>query len=95
MTTALQSNQIGKIAAGVIIGLVVIGILLGLVITALLGRLIILILVVFAAAFVWQQRSSIENKINTDSCHLSGTFFGVHVKAPPDVVKACQKVRSK
>ena len=87
---ALDSNRITTIAVGATIALVVVGLLLGLVISALIGRLLILVVVAVLAGAVWQQRGSIEDKIN--KCHLSGTYFGVHWQAPPDVVKQCQKV---
>jgi hypothetical protein len=88
---ALDASQIGKIGIGIIIGLVVLGILLSLVVTALVGRLIILVVVVLLGGAVWQQRSHIEDNINKHKCNLSASFFGFSVKAPPDVVKACQQ----
>jgi hypothetical protein len=91
-TLALDSDQIGKIGIGLIVAIVLIGALLSLVITALFGRLIILLVVVALAVVVWQQRTSLRDKI--DKCHLNGTFFGVHVSAPDNVVKACQKQHS-
>ncbi|HJQ44601.1 MAG TPA: hypothetical protein VJ831_16035 [Jatrophihabitantaceae bacterium] len=86
---ALDSDSIGKIGIGVIVALVVLGLLLSLIITAVVGRVIILIVVVGLGILVWQQRSSLQDKI--DKCQLNATFFGVHVNAPDDVVKACQK----
>jgi hypothetical protein len=88
---ALDASQIGKIGIGIIIGLVVLGILLSLVVTALVGRLIILVVVVLLGGAVWQQRSHIEDNINKHKCNLSASFFGFSVKAPADVVKACQQ----
>ena len=85
---ALDSNRITTIAVGTTVGLVVIGLLLGLVVSALVGRLLILVVVAVLAAVVWQQRGSIENKI--DKCQLSGTYFGVHWQAPKSVVDRCQ-----
>jgi hypothetical protein len=86
-TTALNSDQIG-----IIIALLVVGALLSMVITALVGRLVILVVVVALGVVVWQQRTEIKNKV--DDCKLNGTFFGVHVSAPKDVVAACQQRRS-
>lgn len=86
---ALDSNRITTIAVGATVALVVIGLLLGLVISALIGRVLILVVVAVLAAVVWQQRSSIEDKVS--KCHLSGTYFGVHWQAPKDVVAQCQK----
>jgi protein-S-isoprenylcysteine O-methyltransferase Ste14 len=82
---ALDAGNITKIGVGVIIALVVIGFLLSLVITAIVGRIIILVVVVLLAVFVWQQRSSIENKISEHKCNL--TFFGMHLD-PPDSLKS-------
>jgi hypothetical protein len=84
MVEALDAGNITKIGVGVIIALVVIGILLSLVITAIVGRIIILVVVVVLGVFVWQQRSSIEDKISKQSCNL--TFFGMHLD-PPDSLK--------
>jgi hypothetical protein len=91
-TLALDSDQIGKIGVGLIIALVVIGALLSLIITAVFGRIIILVAVVALGVVVWQQRSSLQDKI--DKCQLNATFFGVHVSAPDDVVAACLKKSS-
>jgi protein-S-isoprenylcysteine O-methyltransferase Ste14 len=86
---ALESNQITKIGVIVIVALVVIGLVLGMVVTAIVGRLLILVVVVVLSVLVWQQRTSLKNKI--DDCKLNATFFGVHVSAPNDVVQSCQK----
>jgi hypothetical protein len=92
MLSALQSDQIGKIGVGVIIGLVVIGLLLSMIITKLIGRLIILIVVVALGAFVWQQRSSVLDNV----CKKQDlTFAGVHVKVPADVQAHCKDAVSK
>jgi uncharacterized metal-binding protein len=88
-TTALDSNQIGKIGIGIIIGLAVLGFLLSLVVTAVVGRIVILVVVVALGVLVWQQRTSLRNRI--DECKLNATFIGVHVSAPSNVVQACQK----
>jgi len=88
---ALDSSQIGKIGVGIIIALVVVGLLLSFFITALIGRLIILVLVVVLGGAVWQQRQHIEDNINKHKCNLSASFFGFSVKAPSDVVRACQQ----
>ena len=88
---ALQSDNITKIGIGIIVGLVVLGFLLSLIVTAVVGRVVILAVVVVAGVFVWQQRTHIRDKINRHDCSLSATFFGIHVDAPDDVVKACQQ----
>ena len=80
---ALQSTDITKIGIGVIIALVVIGALISLVVTAIVGRLIILVVVVVLGFFVWQQRSSIQNKVDdfknghVASCQFDKSFFGI------------------
>ena len=87
---ALNAGDITKIGVGVIIALVVIGFLLSLVITAIIGRIIILVVVVVLGIFVWQQRSSIEDKVSKHKCDLSATFFGIHLDAPSDVKSYCK-----
>ena len=91
MTEALQSGDITKIGVGVIIGLVVLGFLMSLIITAIVGRIIILVLVVGLGAWVWQQRTTLKDDI--DKCHLSTTFFGIHVSAPKSVVDHCKTLQ--
>ena len=81
---ALNSGDITKIGVGVIVALVVIGILLSLLVTAIVGRLILAVVVIVLGAFVWQQRTSIENKIDKRDCNFS--FFGYHFD-PPDSLK--------
>lgn len=86
---SLDAENITTIGIGLIIALIVIGFLISLVITALLGRVIILVLVIVAGAFVWQQRGHIKDEFTKQACGLNATFFGVHVDAPADVRKAC------
>jgi hypothetical protein len=94
---ALQSSDITKIGIGVIVALVVIGALISMVITAIVGRLVILVIVVALGAFVWVQRTSIENKVtdfkngHVASCQFDKSFFGAHVKAPASLVAECEK----
>ena len=85
---ALNAGDITKIGVGAIIALVVIGFLLSLLITAIVGRIIIVIVVVALGIFVWQQRSSIEKKIDQHKCSL--TFFGVHLDPPGSLQKFCK-----
>ncbi len=87
---ALNANDITKVGLIVIVGLVVIGALLSFVITAIVGRIVILVLVVAAAAFVWQQRTHIKDEINTNKCNLHATFFGIHLDVPDSVKQACR-----
>jgi len=92
MLSALESDQIGKIGVGVIIGIVVIGLLLSLLITKLIGRLVILVIVVALGAFVWQQRSSVLDNV----CHKQDlSFAGIHVDVPKDVQAHCQDTVNK
>jgi mannitol-specific phosphotransferase system IIBC component len=92
--SGLDAGDVTKIGVGVIIALVVIGILVGLLITAIIGRIIIAVIVIALAVFVWQQRSSVENKINHDKNHVcnsfNATFFGIHLDAPSSVKKKCR-----
>jgi hypothetical protein len=87
--SALQSGDIGKIAAGSIVGLVVIGALLSLIITRVVGRIIVLALVVVLGLTVWNQRTTIENKVKR--CDLNMSFLGVKVKVPPDIQAQCKQ----
>jgi hypothetical protein len=84
---ALDAGNITKIGVGVIIALVVLGILLSLIVTAIVGRIVIAVVVVLVGVFVWQQRSSIENKIHSKNCDL--TFFGMHLDPPDSLKKHC------
>ncbi|HEY3736435.1 MAG TPA: hypothetical protein VGL26_03255 [Jatrophihabitans sp.] len=88
MLSALQSDQIGKIGVGVIVALVVIGLLISMIITKIVGRIIVLVIVVALAAWVWQQRTEIQHKVN--DCNLNMTFFGVTVKMPKEIQDACK-----
>ncbi len=86
---ALQSNNITAVGVGVIIALIVIGAVLSFVITALVGRIVVLAVVVVLGVIVWVQRTDVQNRVN--DCHLSASFFGVHVNAPKDVRQHCTK----
>ena len=88
MDVALQSSDLTKLGIGVIVGLVVVGFVLSFIITALVARVIIAVVVVGLAVLVWQQRTSIKDDI--DNCHLSASFFGIHISAPQDVVTRCK-----
>jgi protein-S-isoprenylcysteine O-methyltransferase Ste14 len=90
-TEALGTQNITKIGVIIIVALVVIGVLLSLVISALIARVIILVVVVGLSIFVWQQRTHIKNQV--DKCHLSATFFGIHVDAPQSVTNHCNQIK--
>ena len=45
--------------------------------------------VVVLGVLVWQQRSSIEDKIKSHNCNFNATFFGIHLDAPQSVIKNC------
>ncbi|MGH8860097.1 MAG: hypothetical protein ACRDVG_02490 [Jatrophihabitantaceae bacterium] len=87
MTEALDAGSVTKLGVGIIIALIVIGLILSAVITALVARIIIAIAVVVLAFVVWQQRSSIEHKIDQRKCNL--VFFGVHLD-PPSSLTRCK-----
>jgi 4-hydroxybenzoate polyprenyltransferase len=87
---AIGSGDITKIGIGIIVALVVIGALLSFVITALIGRIAIIVVVVVLGIFVWQQRTHVEDRINSNKCDLTATFFGIHVDAPDHVKQACR-----
>jgi uncharacterized membrane protein len=84
---ALNAGDVTKIGVGVIVVLVVLGLLLGLLITAIIGRVILAVVVVVLAVIVWQQRTSIENKIDKRDCNFS--FFGVHLDPPQSLQRVC------
>jgi uncharacterized membrane protein YfcA len=86
---ALNANDITKVGVIAIVALVLIGALLSIVITAIIGRIIILVVVILAAVFVWQQRTHVKDQINSNKCNLSATFFGVHLDAPDSVRQVC------
>jgi hypothetical protein len=90
MHVALESTDLTNLGIGVIVGLVVVGFLQSMIITALVARVVILALVVAAGVWVWHERTSIKDDI--DRCHLSGSFFGVHVSAPADVARRCREL---
>ena len=86
----LNSDQIGTIGIGAIVGVVVVGLLLSLIISAVVGRIIVLVIMVSLGAVIWNQRASIEDSVK--KCQLDMTFMGVHVQAPHDVQAQCKKV---
>lgn len=90
MSTALDVSGVRAIGTGTLIALAVIAVLLILFIKSLVGRIVVLVVVIALGVYVWQQRSSINDKLTKDKCQLSTTFFGFHVKAPSDVVQACR-----
>ena len=98
MLNGLDAGDVTKIGAGIIIALIVIGILVGLLITKIIGRIVIAVIVIGLAVFVWQQRSSVENKIDHEKNHVcnsfDATFFGVHLDAPDSVKKKCRHLGS-
>jgi uncharacterized membrane protein YfcA len=87
---ALNANDITKVGVIAIVALVLIGALLSIVITAIIGRIIILVVVILAAVFVWQQRTHVKDQINANKCNLSATFFGIHLDAPDSVRQVCR-----
>jgi multisubunit Na+/H+ antiporter MnhE subunit len=91
---AIGSSDITKIGVGIIVALIVLGALLSFVITALIGRVVILVVVVVLGIFVWQQRTHVEDRVNSHKCDLNATFFGVHLDAPDRVKQACQQPTS-
>lgn len=84
MLSALQADDVTAIGIGVIVVIVVLGFLLSLVFAKIVAKLLVLIVVVGLGFLVWQQRTSVENKIKDGAC-TGYTFFGIHVD-PPDKV---------
>jgi hypothetical protein len=85
---ALQANDVTAIGVGVIVVIVVLGFLLSLVFAKILAKIVVLVVVVALGLLVWQQRTSVENKIKDNACG-GYTFFGIHLDPPDDVQKAC------
>jgi protein-S-isoprenylcysteine O-methyltransferase Ste14 len=91
---ALNSQDITKVGVIVIVALVLIGALLSIVITAIVGRIIILVLVIAAGAFVWQQRTHVRDQVD-HNCAKSVSFFGVSVDVPDSVRQKCLQVQGR
>jgi hypothetical protein len=91
---ALNVQDITKVGVIVIVALIVIGALLSIVITALIARIVILVVVVALAVFVWQQRGHVKDEINSHTCDLNATFFGIHLDAPDSVRQQCNATLS-
>ena len=87
---AIGSDNITTIGVGVIVVLVVLAVIAVSLVTAIIGRVVILVVVIVLGIFVWQQRTHVENSINSHACKLNSTFFGIHLDAPQDVRKACR-----
>jgi type II secretory pathway pseudopilin PulG len=91
---ALNASQVPNLGAGLLIGIVVVGIVIALIVSSLVSRIVIAVVVIALGTYVWQQRTVIEHRITKDKCQLNTTFFGIHVKAPADVVQACSKIKA-
>jgi uncharacterized membrane protein YfcA len=85
MVEALNAADVTKLGVGIIIALIVIGFLIGAFVTALVMRILIAVVVVVLAVVVWQQRTSIEHKIDQKKCNL--TFMGVHLDPPKSLTR--------
>jgi protein-S-isoprenylcysteine O-methyltransferase Ste14 len=91
MNTALQADDVTSIGVGIIVVIIVLGFLLSLVFAKILAKIVVLIVVVGLGFLVWQQRTSVENKIKAKACG-NYKFFGIQVDPPDDVAnsKACK-----
>ena len=85
--TALNAGNVTALGIGVIAALIVIGIVLTALVTAIIGRILVFVVMVVLAVVVWQQRSTIENRISQHKCNFS--FFGVHLDPPDSLKKYC------
>lgn len=90
---ALGAGNLTTIGVGATVVLVIVGVLLALLLTAIVARVIIAIVVIVLAVFVWQQRGSIEHKIDQKVCPPSLSFFGVHIDAPHSLKRYCRTHR--
>jgi type II secretory pathway pseudopilin PulG len=91
---ALKASQIPNLGVGLLIGIVVVGIVIAIIVSSLVSRIVIAVIVLALGTYVWQQRTVIQHRITKDKCQLNTTFFGIHVKAPADVVQACKNVKA-
>jgi hypothetical protein len=73
---ALSSDQIGKLAIGVIVGVVLLGFIAGRIVNAVIARIIIALVVIGVGVLVWSQRNSIETRVK--NCDTNISFFGFH-----------------
>lgn len=87
---ALGSGDITRVGVIITIALVIVALLLSIVITAVIGRIIIVVILAALIAFVWQQRSHVQDEINKH-CNPNATFFGFHLDVPRSVVQACRE----
>lgn len=93
MTTTVQaigSDNITSIGVGVIVVLIILAVVAVSLVTAIIGRVIVLVVVVVLGIAVWQQRTHVENSINSHTCNLNATFFGIHLDVPKKVEQACR-----
>jgi Flp pilus assembly protein TadB len=88
--SAIDVGDVRNIGTGTLIALAVIALLLVLFVKNLIVRVVVVVVAIGLGIWVWQQRASIQDKLTKDKCQLSATFFGVHVRAPADVVQACR-----
>jgi protein-S-isoprenylcysteine O-methyltransferase Ste14 len=87
MIEALNAGDVTKLGVGLIVALVVLGVLISVVVSAIVVRLVVIAVVVVLAIFVWQQRTSIQHKIDQHKCNL--TFMGVHLDPPDSLNRFC------
>jgi hypothetical protein len=83
----LDAGDVTKLGVGIIIALIVIGLIISALVTKLVVRIIVAVAVVVLAFVVWQQRTSIEHKINQHKCNFS--FLGVHLDPPNRLNRVC------
>lgn len=88
---AISSDDITGIGIGVIVVLVILGFLLAALLTQIIVRVVIALVVVVLAIVVWQQRGKVEDEINSRTCNLDATFFGIHLDPPDSVREACRR----
>lgn len=89
---AFSSDQIGKVAIGLIVAVVVIGFVLGLVLNAIVARIIVAVVAIGLAVLVWTQRTSLENRVR--NCDTDVSFVGVHVNLSSAAQSRCDALGS-
>ncbi|HEY2298122.1 MAG TPA: hypothetical protein VGH43_10375 [Jatrophihabitans sp.] len=87
MVEALDAGDVTKLGVGIIIALIVLGLIISLLITKLIVRVFVAVAVVVLVFVVWQQRTSIEHRIDQHKCNFD--FLGVHLSPPDRLNRFC------
>ncbi|UQX88344.1 hypothetical protein M6D93_18985 [Jatrophihabitans telluris] len=90
---ALDTSQVKTYGLGAILVVVLIGLLVSFVVTKIVTKIVTIVVMVVLAFVLWGQRQHVVDSLDKHAKNCDATFFGVHVKASNDAVKAaCAKV---